>query len=118
MFPAPQTRHPYGAPFAGVDTESFLARVYRWMALGLASTGVTAMLVGTSPELQRWIFGTPIMWVLLVAQLVMVLAFRPMVERLSPLAAGAVFLVYAGLTGCTLGSIFLVYTSTSIAGTF
>lgn len=120
MFPAPQTQSPYRVPLAGsgVDTEAFLARVYRWMALGLGATGITAMAVGASPDLQRLIFGTPVFWVLIVAQLVLVMAFRPLVQKLSPLVAGGVFVLYAALTGCTLGSIFLIYTATSIAGTF
>ncbi len=117
MYPVPQT--PYrDLPFAHVDTEAFLARVYSWMALGLAATGFTAMAVGASPFLQHLIFGTPVFWALIIAQFVMVMAFTPLVRRLSPLAAGGVFVLYAALSGCTLGSIFLIYTASSIAGTF
>ena len=36
----------------------------------------------------------------------------------SPLAAGAMFALYAVLTGATLSSIFFVYSGTSIATTF
>ena len=118
MYPVPQN-HPFAPRYAStVDTEGFLTRVYGWMAGGLALTGVTALGVTLSAELQRLIFTTPLMWALVIAQLVMVFAFSAMVNRVSPLAAGAMFALYAVLTGATLSSIFFVYTAASIAAAF
>jgi FtsH-binding integral membrane protein len=117
MYPVPQNPY-YAQREMGVDLDAFLMRVYGWMAAGLGVTGVTALGVSLSPELQRLIFTTPLMWVLLVAQLVMVVAFSPIVTRVSPVAAGAMFLLYSMVTGATLSSIFLVYTASSIAMTF
>ena len=117
MYPIPQ--NPYDAPRAlAFETEGFLSRVYTWMAGGLGVTGLTALAVTSSPEAQRLLFTTPLMWVLLAAQFVMVLAFAPMAARVSPAVAGAMFLVYSALTGATLSSIFFVYTAASVATTF
>ncbi len=121
MFPSAQSqasRAPYGLDHANVNLETFFAKVYGWMALGLLATGFSATAVVITPALQHLIFGTPVMWLLFAAQLIIVFAFRPLVQRLPPMAAGAVFLLYATLTGATLSSIFFIYTATSIAGTF
>lgn len=116
MYPVPQ--NPYSSRALGYESEGFLSRVYTWMAGGLAVTGLTALAVSSSAEAVRLLFTTPLMWVLLIAQFVMVVAFAPMAARVSPAVAGAMFLAYSALTGATLSSIFLVYTATSIAATF
>ena len=116
MYPVPQ--NPYSSRELGYETEGFLSRVYTWMAGGLAVTGLTALAVSSSAEAVRLLFTTPLMWGLLIAQFVMVVAFAPLAARVSPAVAGAMFLAYSALTGATLSSIFLVYTATSIAATF
>ncbi|MFO0604752.1 MAG: Bax inhibitor-1/YccA family protein [Polyangiales bacterium] len=116
MYPVPQ--NPYSSRALGYETEGFLSRVYTWMAGGLAVTGLTALAVSSSAEAVRLLFTTPLMWGLLIAQFVMVVAFAPLAARVSPAVAGAMFLAYSALTGATLSSIFLVYTATSIAATF
>lgn len=117
MLPVQQGR--YGSPRAiGFEAESFLSRVYTWMAGGLALTGFTALAVASSAAAVRWIFTTPLVWVLMIAQFGMVMAFSPLAARVSPAVAGAMFLAYSALTGVTLSSVFLVYTSTSVATTF
>ncbi|GAC1606161.1 MAG: Bax inhibitor-1/YccA family protein [Myxococcales bacterium] len=104
-----------GATVAGV----FMARVYRWMAFGLALTGLFAYGTATSPGMVRAIFGNPILFYgLIFAQLGMVLAFSSVVRRASFGAAAAMFLAYCALTGLTFASIFLVYTHGSIARAF
>jgi FtsH-binding integral membrane protein len=100
-------------------TNSFLGRVYRMMALGLGVTGLVALLVASNPAaLQFFVMNRGVMMLLIVAQLVMVFAFTGLLNRVSAGAAGAMFFIYAGLTGLTFSSIFLVYTHGSIAGTF
>jgi FtsH-binding integral membrane protein len=47
-----------------------------------------------------------------------VIALSAAIERLTPLAAVALFIGYAALNGLTLSAIFLVYTYTSIAQAF
>jgi hypothetical protein len=91
---------------------------YRWMTLGLATTGLVAMFVAHSPALVSLFLGTPLLWVLVVGQLGLVLALSALAPRLSSVAAAAMFFGYAALTGVTFSTIFLVYTAASIATVF
>jgi hypothetical protein len=98
---------------------AFLGRVYRMMALGLGVTGLVALLVASSPAAMQFLLANRgILLLLLVAQLVTVFAFTGLVNRVSAGAAAAMFFGYAALSGVTFSTIFLVYTSSSIAGTF
>lgn len=100
------------------ETNAFLGRVYRWMAVGLGITGVTAFGVASSPELLTLIFGTPLYLGLIIAQLVLVMALSPLVSKVSAPVAGGLFALYSALTGATLSVIFLRYELGSIASTF
>ncbi len=94
-------------------------KTYRWMTLGLAVTGVTAMAVSHSEAALELILGNRLVfYALLFGQLGLVYAVSAMAHRLSTVAAGAMFFAYAALTGVTFSTIFLVYTAASIAATF
>jgi FtsH-binding integral membrane protein len=98
---------------------AFLRKVYGWMFFGLGVTASVAIGTASSPTLIRTIFGNPILLILLVvAQLGLVFFLSARVQKLAPGPAAALFLVYSGLTGLTLSSIFLAYTGGSIASTF
>jgi FtsH-binding integral membrane protein len=97
----------------------FLRRVYQIMAMGLAVTGVVAMLVASSPAaLELLVMNRGMMMILIIAQLAMVLAFSGLLTRVSAGTAAFMFFAYAALSGVTFSTIFLVYTRASIAGTF
>jgi len=92
---------------------------YRWMSLGLALTGMVSFFVSQSPAAIHLIFGNRILfYALLFAELGVVMAFTPVVQRVSTAAAVAMFLFYAALNGVTLSAIFLAYTQASLAQTF
>jgi uncharacterized protein len=92
---------------------------YRWMAAGLGVTGVVAMLVASSQPALEIILGNRIVfYVLLFAQLGLVMAFNSVAARASTAAVAAMFFAYAALTGTTMSVIFLVYTASSIASVF
>jgi FtsH-binding integral membrane protein len=92
---------------------------YRWMTLGLATTGVVALLVASSPAALGFLLGNRLLfYVLLFGQLGLVVALSSVATRVSSVAAGAMFFGYAALTGVTFSTLFLVYTATSIAATF
>lgn len=100
-------------------TRVFLARVYRFMALGLAVTGVVALMIAGSPEaLSFFVLNRGVFFAVIIAQLVMVVAFSGLVTRVSAGTATAMFFGYAALSGITFSTIFLIYTGASIAGTF
>jgi uncharacterized protein len=122
-FPSPHNPpRSYGLDYSSVGDRSavaaFFNNVYAWMSAGLALTAVVAWYVSTNQALLAWVFGTGIWIALLIAQLVLVFTISAAVNRLSPSAATALFLLYAALNGLTLSIIFLAYTGSSIAGTF
>jgi FtsH-binding integral membrane protein len=103
---------------AGVEA-AFIAKVYRWMAAGLAITGLFALAVTESPGLQRVILGNPIVFFgLIIAELVMVVAFSRVLRTATFGTAAVMFLTYCAISGLTLSSIFFAYSRESIASTF
>jgi FtsH-binding integral membrane protein len=101
------------------ENARFMSRVYGWMTSGLCVTGAVAWNVAGNPDLVRTIFGNRLLfWSLMIAQLGAVLALSWLINRISALTATLIYFLYAGLTGLTLSSIFLVFTGSSIAGVF
>jgi uncharacterized protein len=106
-------------PRTEVLVNNFVRSVYNWMGLGLALTGVLAYYVASSPNLVAMIFGNPLIFYgLIIAELALVFSLSGLVEKMSPLTATAIFLVYSALNGVTLSVIFRVYASASIVNTF
>jgi uncharacterized protein len=64
------------------------------------------------------VFVSPLKWAIIFAPLGLVLAMSFNVGRLRPAAAQGLFWLYAALVGLSLGSVFLIYTHTSIARVF
>jgi hypothetical protein len=89
------------------------------MSLGLGTTGLVALAVVASPSAMALIFGNAVVFpVLLIAELLLVIAFAPIAARVSASAAAAMFFAYAALSGVTFSVIFLRYTAGSIGTTF
>ncbi len=92
---------------------------YRWMTLGLLTTGVVAMGIAHSPAAVAGLLENRILfYALLFGQLGLVVAFSRVAMRVSTAAAALMFFGYAALTGVTFSTLFLVYTASSIAATF
>jgi FtsH-binding integral membrane protein len=92
---------------------------YRWMTLGLATTGVVALGVAHSPDAVDLLLGNRILfYALLFGQLGLVVAFSSLAMRVSTVTAALMFFGYAALTGVTFSTLFVVYTASSIAATF
>jgi uncharacterized protein len=114
----PYQRAPQRERVAEVQSE-FIRRVYNWMGIGLATTAVVAMFTASSPTLINLIFGTPmVFFVLIIGQLGLVIALSAAINRLQASTASLLFFLYSALTGLTLSAIFLAYTQASIASTF
>ncbi len=97
----------------------FLAKVFNWMAIGLGLTGLTALLVASSPALQQAIFGNKIVFYgLIFGELGMVIYLSARIEQMSARMATNLFLGYSVLNGATISAILLLYTGTSVATTF
>src|SRR5712692_9306966 len=95
---------------------AFMARVYRWMFLGLGLTGVVALYTASSPSILRAVL--PLMWPLLIGELILVAALSWAAPRMTGALAAGLFLLYSALNGLTFSVIFLVYQLASIGQSF
>lgn len=96
-----------------------MRKVYTWMALALAVTGLTAYYCAYNTNLVYQIASNPIFfWGLMIAEFGAVVYLTARIERMSFSTAGLIFLLYSVLNGVTFSVIFLAYTMQSIASTF
>ncbi|MGJ5177817.1 Bax inhibitor-1/YccA family protein [Bradyrhizobium oligotrophicum] len=138
----------YASPFgrvagradaATVDAglRAYMLRIYNYMSIGLAITGLAALGVymasvtgdpasaaakfSNNVYLTQFgyaMFVSPLKWLFILAPLVMVFAISAGINRLAPSTAQILFWVFSALMGISLSSIFLVYTHTSIVRVF
>lgn len=93
----------------------FLKKVYMWMALGLALTGIVAFAVASSVALLNFFFSNSLVLLLLfVAEFAIVFVLSGRIERLSTGAAITCFFAYSAINGITLSSLFVIYAGTNI----
>lgn len=95
----------------------FLAKVFNWMAMGLGLTGFIAYFTAAS-GLSRAIVASPLFMVLIFVELGLVFYLSARIEKIQASTAAGLFIGYSALNGLTLSTVFLAYTSSSIAGTF
>jgi len=112
------SRFPVALPVAE-RVNAFLRAVYGWMAVGLAITAATAWMIAGSPAIVRAIATNRILfWLLLGAQLGIVVALSARVDRMAASTASLLFIVYSALTGVTMSFVLMAYTGESVANTF
>ena len=106
-------------PQVGVDAglRSYMLRVYNYMAIGLALTGIVAY-GAVATGLYQAIAGTFIYWIVIFAPLGLVLLLSFRIQSMSLPAAQASFWGYAALVGLSLAGLLLVYTGESVARVF
>jgi FtsH-binding integral membrane protein len=138
----------YASPFgrvagradaAAVDAglRAYMLRIYNYMSIGLAITGLAALGVymaavtgdpsaavakfGNNVYLTQFgyaMFVSPLKWLFILAPLIMVFVISAGINRLAPATAQMLFWAFSALMGISLSSIFLVYTHTSIVRVF
>ena len=145
-----QSRYAHAGPVAHTDAtvdeglRAYMLRVYNYMAVGIALTGVVAYLLFTMTvtgdpsaaarsatgqalalrsgsyltPLGYSLFVSPLKYVVMLAPLGFVLLFAGVVYRVSVGTAQMLFWAFAALMGVSLSSIFLVYTGQSITQVF
>jgi FtsH-binding integral membrane protein len=96
---------------------AYMLRVYNYMSGGFALTGAVAYGAESSGFYQA-IAATPLIWLVMLAPLAFVLVLIFGIQRMSAATATLLFWIYAAVMGLSLGSIFLVFTGTSIARVF
>jgi FtsH-binding integral membrane protein len=108
---------------------AYMIRVYNYMAAGVALTGLVAWFTFNAAVTEsagrlaltpfgQMIYSGPAVIVLFLATLGLVFAISWRVNSMQPSTAFTLFMVYAGLLGLMLSSVFLTYTHTSIARVF
>jgi FtsH-binding integral membrane protein len=134
---------PFGRAAGRVDAatvdaglRAYMLRIYNYMSIGLAITGLAALGVYMAavtdvptPEAVRVgklfltpfgyaMFVSPLKYLFMLAPLAMVFVISAGINRLAPSTAQILFWVFSALMGISLSSIFLVYTHTSIVRVF
>lgn len=126
---------------------AYMLHIYNYMVLGLAITGLAALGVymlsitgdaSAAAKVMRGgaevsaqiraglyltpvgyaLFVSPLKWAVILAPLAMVFVLSFGIDRMRPAAAQILFWIFAALIGISLGSIFMIYTHTSITRVF
>ena len=126
---------------------AYMLRIYNYMIFGLGITGIAALGIyffsvtddvaaaakvlrgGTEGSariagnlyltpLGYALFVSPLKWAIILAPLALIFGLGFGIERLRPVVAQLLFWIYAALIGISLGSIFMVYTHTSVVRVF
>jgi uncharacterized protein len=145
QFGAPVSRAEAAAIDAGL--RAYMISVYNCMVLGLAITAIAALGIyvlsvtddaaaaakivrGGAESSARLagnlyltplgyaLFVSPLKWAIILAPLALVFGLGLVVERLPPAVAQLLFWIYAALIGVSLGSVFMIYTHTSVVRVF
>ena len=101
------------APLVG----TVMRKTFGWMALCLLITALAAMGVVNSGLFYQ-IASSGAMWLLIIAELVVVFVLSARIHKMSVTTATIMLIVYSALNGATLSVIFVVYSLGSIAKTF
>jgi FtsH-binding integral membrane protein len=118
MYQDPQDQFLVTQNVASVQA-AFMTKVYGWMTLALAITGLVAWFTAASPGLVEFIFTNAIIkWGLIIGTFLMVGSLALAVQKMSPAVATLVFIGYSALNGLLFSSLFFMYTSGSLALTF
>lgn len=95
---------------------AFLTQAFVWMFAGLLVTAGVAWAVQSNERLLG--FAADNFFILLIAQLGLVVGISAAINRISALVALALFFAYAATLGVTIGLIVMAYSQTSVATAF
>ena len=85
---------------------TLMGKVYLWMTLALAVTGLTSLYVASSPGLVQSIFASRgTFWLLVIAELALVFILSARIMKMSFSTAGIMFALYSVLNGVTMSFI-------------
>jgi FtsH-binding integral membrane protein len=108
---------------------AYMVRVYNYMSIGVAITGVVAYVTSAMAVTQtatgleltsfgNFMFASPFKWVVIFAPLALVFFISARINSMSLGTAQIAFWAFAALMGASISSIFLVYAGESIARVF
>jgi FtsH-binding integral membrane protein len=101
-----------------VGLREYMLRVYNYMALGVAFTGLVSMLVAMNPGVMQAVALGPFKWVLFVGILGLGFFAPKLMLSKSVGTAQLCFWAYAGMWGALIAPMFALYTGGSIARAF
>ena len=111
-----------GAASYDAGLRSYMLSIYNLMAGGVLLTGIVAFLFSRggvdSYAAQVFLRGGILKYVIMFAPLIMVFTLAGGINRMSEASARGLYWAFAVVMGVSLSTIFLVYTSSSIATTF
>lgn len=95
---------------------AFLTQAFLWMFVGLMVTAAVAFVVQSNERLLEFAAGN--LFLLFIAQLVLVFAIGLGINKISATVALGLFFVYAASLGVTIGLIVTAYTGASVVTAF
>jgi uncharacterized protein len=96
--------------------QAFLTQAFLWMFVGLIVTAGVAYFVQQNDSLVE--FAANNFFILIIAQLGLVLAISAGINKISATAALGLFFIYAASLGLTIGIIVMAYTGESVVTAF
>lgn len=116
------SRSSFASTVSGVSYDAglraYMAKIYNYMSVALGISGAIAFLVSSSPAAMQALFGTPLVWVVMLAPLGFVIFMSAKMNSISAATAKTYLWIYAALFGVSLSTIFIMYTGASIARVF
>ena len=110
-----------GFTHAGMDTDtkSFFSKVFMWMGVAMTISGGMARYVANSPEFIYTVFENSLVFYgIIITELALVRYLSRNIMRLSLASASGMFVLYSGLNGVLLSTVFLIYQLNSIVSVF
>lgn len=98
--------------------KNYIAKVYKHMSIALIVSGLVSFLLSQSPSLMQAIFDTRLKLLVILAPLALVLFTSFKFHSLTSLQIRTLLYIFASVIGVSLSSIFLIYTTQSIAKIF
>jgi len=101
-----------------VGLRKYMLGVYNYMALGVAFTGIVALVVAMSPTLMDALVYSPLKWVLFGGIFLSGFIAPRIMTSGSVAACHAVYWIYAAMWGALMAPMFMIYTGDSMVRVF
>lgn len=109
----PRTLRATADPRARADIDAglraYMLRVYNYMAMGVAGTGLVVLFMASSPQLMYTLAVGPMKWVLFIAVLGMGWFSPRIITMKSPVSAQAFYWVYCALWGVMISPMIFAF---------
>lgn len=89
-------------------------KVFMWMFIGLLISFGTGYFVYNNPNMLYNIFSTSMYYIIIIAELLIVIFLSARIQKMNPLTAMISFVLYSVVTGLTLSIVFVMFEMSSI----